>query len=171
RRPPNATEVRRLQVGLDPSHVRVPPQRVSESIHVQAQFARVRQQVVRTKRLLPRQSLLPLFPGYFPFVAREDHQRRLLETGRVAQIMEIPDQRRFVDDLLQIWKTLESGTAILGVESITPGQTVRIQEGPLAGMTGIVKEVRDQRSLLLAVEAFQMAVCVQIGRLAVEVIQ
>jgi len=119
----------------------------------------------------PRQSLLPLFPGYFPFVAREDHQRRLLETGRVAQIMEIPDQRRFVDDLLQIWKTLESGTAILGVESITPGQTVRIQEGPLAGMTGIVKEVRDQRSLLLAVEAFQMAVCVQIGRLAVEVIQ
>ncbi|MFB3788883.1 MAG: transcription termination/antitermination NusG family protein [bacterium] len=119
----------------------------------------------------PRQSLLPLFPGYFPFVAREDHQRLLLETGRVVQIMEIPDQRRFADNLRQIWNTLESGTAILGVEPIAPGQNVRIKEGPLAGMTGIVKEVRGQHCLLLAVEAFQMAVCVQTGRLEVEVIQ
>lgn len=118
----------------------------------------------------PRKSLLPLFSGYFPFVAREESHRLLLETGRVAQVMEVPDQRRFVDDLLQIWNTLETGTPILAVEPITPGQKVRIQEGPLAGMTGVVSEVRDECCLLLAVEAFQMAVRVRIERCEVEVL-
>ncbi len=115
-----------------------------------------------------RKSILPLFPGYVPFVDEGDSKRRVLETGRTAGILDVPGQDDFVRDLMQIWKVVEAGIPIQGVETLAVGTKVRIMTGPMEGLTGIALETKSRRRLLLNVNIFQMAVAVELGQEDVE---
>lgn len=121
--------------------------------------------VKRTRRRdnnKPRKSVAPLFPGYFPFVAKDDNQRKLLETNRIVNLIPVLDQQQFVDDMNRIRTALSSNVKILGVQPLEPGQTVRIKDGPLMGMTAVVKKMKSESCVMLTVDALQMAMCVQI---------
>ncbi|MFH1739243.1 MAG: transcription termination/antitermination NusG family protein [bacterium] len=118
-----------------------------------------------------RKSILPLFPGYLPFVDRDRGRHRILETKRIVHILDVPDQEGLVQDLRQVWQAVTSGVPIGGVQTFTAGQAVRVNSGPLEGLTGVVQEIRGNVRLLLNVEAFQMAVNVEIDYADVEVLR
>ena len=109
-----------------------------------------------------RKSILPMFSSYFPYVNREANTRRIKETSRVVNILDVRDQEGFVRDLNQIWQAIASGSSIEKAPAYEAGQKVIVKNGPLQGLAGAIQETTKQRRLLLNVEAFQMAVSVEL---------
>jgi transcription antitermination factor NusG len=118
-----------------------------------------------------RKSVLPLFPGYLPFVDRDGGKRRIYETKRVVQVLDVTDQEGFVRDLTQVWQAVTAGAQLGVVERFAVGQTVRVNGGPLQGLVGVIQGLRDHLRLLLNVEFFQMAVSVELDCADVEILQ
>ncbi len=116
----------------------------------------------------PRKSIVPLFTGYLPFVDRDGGKRQICETKRVVTILEINDQKQFTEDLNQIWQAVTSGVPLGEPEPLRTGQKVVVKEGPLQGLVGVITEIYKQRRLILNVDAFRMAVSVELDREDVE---
>lgn len=106
----------------------------------------------------PRKSILPLFPGYLSFTGTKDTTRLLYATGRVAHIIEIIQQKKFIAELGQVYDLLEKGTPL--EPCLVPyrsGDEVVIKHGPLSGIRGVIMSVKNQNRLLLSVEALGRA--------------
>jgi transcription antitermination factor NusG len=117
---------------------------------------------------------VPLFAGYifvytgldaatFQQIIRVRRVLRLLGNGRPAPIAdaEVEAIKRIVngDRPYYPWQSIEKGTR------------VRVIEGPLAGLVGVVMERRAQkRCLVVGVELFQRSVAVELDDEAVECI-
>ncbi|HQL64221.1 MAG TPA: transcription termination/antitermination NusG family protein [bacterium] len=112
----------------------------------------------------PRKSIVPLFPGYFPFVQPQAKRSLIHSTDRVIHILNVIDQAQFVSDLRQVWCAVTSGVPILGVVPLEAGDRVRVTQGPLEGLIGVVQEIRGQFRVFLSVEALRMAVHVELDR-------
>lgn len=119
----------------------------------------------------PRKSVLPLFTGYFPFVDRDDAKRKIVESGRVVNFVDVADQELFVHDLNQIWQAVQSGAEIEPVPMLETGQSVRIKEGPLQGLKGIIDQAKSPKYVVLQVEMFNIFVKVDAGETELEVIE
>jgi transcription antitermination factor NusG len=108
----------------------------------------------------PRKSVLPLFPGYISFCSQEANATDVYKTGRVVSIIEIRHQRKFGEELSQIYQALESGVALepLGDTSLyPPGTKVFIHAGPLRGIQGVITRVQDSDRLVLSVAGLGQA--------------
>jgi len=64
-----------------------------------------------------------------------------LRTNRVANIIEVNDQQRLLDELLQIEQALRTGAPLVPHSYIKAGQHCRVIAGPLADLHGTVIEV------------------------------
>ncbi len=90
-----------------------------------------------------RWSEVPVFPGYV-FVLGRHEKKAFVESACVAFTLHPRNEtqrRHLAEDLFALHQTLASGLSPVPVEIWTPGDRVRVIEGPLAGATGeIVKE-------------------------------
>jgi transcription antitermination factor NusG len=106
----------------------------------------------------PRKSILPLFPGYISFCSSEHAAAGIYKTGRVVSIIAIKHQRRFTEELTQIYQALETGVALEPVTvSYPPGTAVSVVAGPLRGLKGIISRVHDSNRLVLSVNGLGQA--------------
>jgi transcription antitermination factor NusG len=107
---------------------------------------------------------LPLFPGYV--FCRLNPERRL-------PILIIPGVLHFVglgrvpvpiDDaeIAAIEKAVRSGLDVQPWPFLNVGQRVRVEFGPLAGVEGILVELRKQRRIVVSVSLLQRSVGVEI---------
>ncbi len=94
----------------------------------------------RIRRIRKRtiRSLLPLFSGYLFFCCEESQRVELWRTNRVANIIEVKDQQRFLAELLQIEQALQAGVPLAPHKYLKAGQRCRIIGGALADLQGIV---------------------------------
>lgn len=94
----------------------------------------------RVRRIRKRtiRSLLPLFSGYLFFCSEESRRIELWRTNRVANIIEVKDQQKLLEELLQIEQALESGAPLTPHKYIKAGQKCRVIGGPLTGLQGVV---------------------------------
>jgi transcription antitermination factor NusG len=100
----------------------------------------------------PRKSVLPLFPGYISFCAQETGATGVYKTGRVVSIIEIRYQKRFAEEISQIYQALSTGARLEPVEaSYPPGTPVYVHAGPLRGVQGTIIRVHDSQRLVLSV--------------------
>jgi transcription antitermination factor NusG len=112
----------------------------------------------------PRKSVLPLFAGYISFSAEKGRLRDVLTTGRAVNIIEIRHQKRFVDELCQIYFALEQGISLEPVTEAYPeGTRVLVTSGPLRGIRGVIAKIHNNNKLVLSVEG--------LGRAAISVDQ
>ena len=115
---------------------------------------------------------VPLFPGYlfinaqldttvFHKIIKAHHVFRLLGNGRPAPIPEAE---------VAAIKTIVSGDRpYYPWTFLEKGKGVRVIDGPLAGVEGIVIEMREQkRRLVVSVELFRRSVAVELADDAVE---
>lgn len=113
----------------------------------------------------PRKSVLPLFPGYISFCTPiVGGENKLYATRRVVRVVEVRHQRRFMDELEQIYYTLDLGIALAPFEpprDYAPGEMVEVRSGPLRGIRGSVVRIAAGHKLVLSVEG--------LGRAAVSV--
>jgi transcription antitermination factor NusG len=106
----------------------------------------------------PRKSVLPLFPGYLSFCGTKETFHELYRTGRIASIIEIKHQKRFIDELSQIFSLLEKGVPLEPCAvTLLKGQLVQVEAGPLRGVNGVVVTMKNARRIILSVEGLGQA--------------
>ncbi|MGC4055479.1 MAG: UpxY family transcription antiterminator [Paludibaculum sp.] len=124
-------------------------------------FETVRKWSDRFKKLV-----VPLFPGYI--FCRFDGSSRVqvLKTPGVISIVSTGQTPTPVPDseVEAVQKMLASGSPVEPCDYLKEGERVRIGDGPMAGIEGILLEVRDAYRLVVAIELFQRSVAVQIHR-------
>jgi transcription antitermination factor NusG len=108
----------------------------------------------------PRKSVLPLFSGYISFRAPKGGQQSIFSTGRVVSVLEVRHQKRFVEELNQIYGSLSGGFSLEPLETYQPGQLVKVKSGPLRGIIGTVIQIQNQSRLVLEVEGLGRAAMV-----------
>jgi transcriptional antiterminator RfaH len=117
-------------------------------------------------------SLMPLFGNYVFLLADREERIVALESNRVARTIDVPEcrQAEFGVDLVQIQRLIESGVPLSIEARIQPGQRVRVRNGRLAGLEGMVTKRRGGSRLLIAVNYLQQGASVEIDDFSLEII-
>lgn len=114
----------------------------------------------------------PLFPGYL--FCRFDPQNRLpiLKTPGVTQIVGYNHVPVAVDEeeINAIRTLVASGLPNHPCSFLELGNRVRIEEGALRGLEGVLLEVKGRRKLILSITLLQRSVAVEIDSEAVSVV-
>jgi transcription antitermination factor NusG len=108
---------------------------------------------------------LPLFPCYL-FVR--------LELGRKLEVLQTAGVRWFVEnaghacavpepEINDLRRVCESGVRIGPHPFLQKGDQVLIRKGPLAGIEGILKQVRSEHCVILSVELLKRSVAVEVS--------
>ena len=109
---------------------------------------------------------LPLFPGYL--FCRIDPLVRL-------PILTIPGALRFVgigktpvpigdSEIASVQLAVRSGLSAEPAAYLNVGQRVRLEHGPLAGLEGILTEIRSQFRVIVSINLLQRSVSVEVER-------
>lgn len=115
-------------------------------------------------------SLLPLFTGYLFFCGSEDDRLTVLQTNRVANLIEVKEQDRFLKDLSPIETVIKQGENIQPHVYIKAGQKCRVTAGPLLGTEGIAEISTEGTKLVLQVDMLGQATSVEIATDMIEMI-
>ena len=107
-------------------------------------------------------SLLPLFGGYLFFCGAEKQRIDQLRTNRVANLIEVRDQKRLLEELLQIERALRAGASLAPHKYLKAGQRCRVITGPLADLEGIVVKTKTVIRLVLQIDMLGQATSVEI---------
>jgi transcription antitermination factor NusG len=117
---------------------------------------------VRRKSRRKIKSLLPLFSGYLFFCGSEEEKTELWRTDRVANLIEVKDQQKLLEELIQIEQALRAGARLVPDKYIKTGQKCRVMAGPLLGLQGIVVKAKGATRLVLQVDMLGQAASVEI---------
>jgi transcription antitermination factor NusG len=106
----------------------------------------------------------PLFPGYLFCRFNPLERTPILETPGVVQIVGIGRTPVPVADVeIEALQTvLRSGCPVTPWAYVAAGQSVRIEDGPLSGVHGILLEVKNERRIILSVSLLRRSVSVEI---------
>jgi transcription elongation factor/antiterminator RfaH len=110
---------------------------------------------------------VPLFPGYV-FCRFDPEQPRLpiVATPGVINVVGVAGQPAAIPEheLQAIQVLLRSGKAALPWPYLEIGQRVRIEQGSLAGVEGILVEAKKQHRVVVSVTLLQRSVAVEVER-------
>jgi transcription antitermination factor NusG len=109
---------------------------------------------------------VPLFPGYF-FCRMNPHNRLpVLVTPGVIQIVGVGKTPIPVkeEEIAAIQRVGKSGLPTMPWPYLEIGHLVRIEEGALRGLTGIVLKIKSGVKLVLSISLLQRSVAVEIDR-------
>jgi transcription antitermination factor NusG len=112
--------------------------------------------------------LKPLFPGYV-FLRLAPDQTRLAQTSHcIANLLHVPDQQQFEQQLQDILRALETDMEVRLAPEIGEGMRVKIKAGPLRGMEGWVEQRHGPDIVLLRLDFIGQAAAVKVGALDLE---
>jgi transcription antitermination factor NusG len=100
-------------------------------------------------------SFVALFPGYLFLLGNRDQRLGALTTNRVVRALPVANQEVLWHDLKQIERLLASGAPITPEDRLTPGVTVEINTGPLAGLKGKILRTASGRRFVVEVDFIQ----------------
>ena len=115
-------------------------------------------------------SLLPLFGGYLFFAGSENQRLEVLRTNRVANLIEVKNQQKLLEELSQIEKALQGGTSLSPHKYMEAGQQCRVSAGPLSGLQGIVIQTKNMTRLVLQIDMLGQAASVEVDTDLIEVV-
>ncbi len=109
-----------------------------------------------------RASILPLFSGYLFFKGDQNDRYKALQSGRIAQVIDVEDQIRIEQELATLSHATLAKMDLTLCDFVRKGQQVRIIAGPFTGLEGIVRKQKNQTRLILTLEAIRQAAAVEI---------
>jgi transcription antitermination factor NusG len=133
-------------------------------------FLPMTKKVTKSKGRTTR-SILPLFTGYLFFCGNDDDRLTILQTHRVANLIEVTDQGQFLKDLSPIEMVIRQGENIQPHIYIKEGQKCRVTAGPLLGTEGIAEISTEGTKLILQVDMLGQATSVEIATDMIEMIE
>jgi transcriptional antiterminator RfaH len=115
-----------------------------------------------------RTSYLPLFRNYL-FMHCDGYDRyRALKTNVISRTIEVKNGPELTRDLRQIQRLIELGAPLTLEAQLQPGTRVRIKNGPLTGIEGLILKRQGQNHLLVAVNFLQQGASIKLDDFAVE---
>lgn len=113
-------------------------------------------------------SYLPLFTGYVFLYGDNDDRIGALESNQISRVLPVTDQKRLFMDLRRVERMLTAEAQVTPVDTLVPGQEVRIIAGPLEGLTGTLVRQGGQLRLVVEVTFLRQAVCAEVEPWMVE---
>jgi transcription antitermination factor NusG len=115
---------------------------------------------------------LPLFPGYLFVRIDAQDQLPVLRTSGVAKFVGFGSKPATVPDsqIAELEAAVTSGIDVSPHPYLSVGDRVRIQGGPLAGLTGILARDKRGRRIILSVELISRSISVELDSADVEAI-
>lgn len=113
---------------------------------------------------------LPLFPGYVFFADNLDKRIEVLSTPGVFSIVSfgtVPAQIPY-DEIESIRKAVESSLPLRPHPFLSEGERVRVTEGPLTGVCGILQRHKDSCRLVVSIELLGRSAAVEIDAAIIE---
>ena len=109
---------------------------------------------------------LPLFPGYVFCQFSTDQRTGVLRTGGVVGVVGFGTGPAQVEEsqIEAIRTILRSGYPVQPWPYLHVGDGVRIEDGPLIGLEGVLLREKGERRVVVSVELLQRSVAVDIGR-------
>lgn len=120
----------------------------------------------RTGRI--SRSMVPVFSGYVFFNATQEQRQQSLTTNRIARVLVVPDEVRFVAELERIHELLLKQGGFLVVPRIGVGDWGRIVSGPLQGLEGVIARCGSRWRLSMNVTILGQSVQADVDRQDVE---
>jgi len=104
----------------------------------------------------------PLFSGYI-FVRCDYHQKQsLIITGHIVTFLKVQNETELVQELQQIHSGKTRGADLMPAEYFEKGTKVLIVSGPFEGLTGVVKDQKNVKQVILKVKMLRQAVSVSV---------
>ena len=116
-------------------------------------------------------SLLPLFSGYLFFCGDQSQRLELLRTNRVANLIEVKDQQKLLEELSNIELAIKAGAPLEQHKYIKIGQHCKVTSGPLRGLEGIIQATPKSARLILKIEMLGQAASVEVDTDVIEIEQ
>jgi transcription antitermination factor NusG len=113
---------------------------------------------------------LPLFPGYVFLRGSADDAYALDRAGRLAQIIEIVDQKRVNQELRNIGYALLKDAPLSQFPYLRKGVRVEVRTGPLRGLQGVIEDLNKRDRIILQVEILGRGVSLEVDGALLDVI-
>ncbi len=104
----------------------------------------------------------PLFSGYVFLHGPLDLKGKIYQSDYVANLLDVPDQSQFEQQLADILKALDTGLEIILAPEIGKGTRVKIKHGALAGMEGWVEDRYGFDTVLLRLDFIGQAAAIKL---------
>jgi transcription antitermination factor NusG len=107
----------------------------------------------------------PLFPGYVFCRVKRSSFGVVLDTPGVHRIVSFGGHAHPIADeeISSLQHVLVSGRDVASVPYLTLGQRVKVIDGPLFGVTGIVMRVKNRNRLLISVDMLMRSIAVEVS--------
>ena len=108
----------------------------------------------------------PLFAGYTFCYFDPERRLPILQTAGVRAIIGFGDGPIAVNEqeIEAVQAIIQSGLSAVPYPDIEVGETVRLKQGPLCGLEGVLKQYRDSDRLVVSVTLLRRSVAVEIDR-------
>ena len=108
----------------------------------------------------------PLFAGYTFCYFDPERRLPILQTAGVKGILGFGNGPIAVNEqeIEAIQAIVQSGLSTVPYPDIEVGETVRLKDGPLCGLEGVLKQYRDSDRLVVSVTLLKRSVAVEIDR-------
>ena len=104
----------------------------------------------------------PLFPGYL-FCLVADRQWQLIDQNRFkARILTVHDQEDLINQLLGIQTALMADEVTEVFPFLVEGNPVRIVNGRLRGVEGVVQRLKGKTRVVINVEMIQQSIAMEV---------
>ncbi len=94
----------------------------------------------------------PLFPGYVFLKIHPLSRQKVFQSDYVANLLDVPDQAGFDEQLGDILEAIESGYELQLAPEIGVGKRVMIKSGPMRGVEGWVEDRYGMTTVLLRLD-------------------
>ena len=109
-----------------------------------------------------RTSYIPLFSNYVFMNCDGSDRYRALQTNVISQTLEVQNGLELTRDLRQIQRLIQLGAPMSLEARLQPGAPVRITQGPLKGLEGVVVKRFHESYLFVAVNFLQQGASVKL---------
>lgn len=109
-----------------------------------------------------RHGMMPLFPSYVFCCGDEQDRYNALTTGRLCQMIEVPQQESLLQQLEQIRLAISAGDSIDPYPFAAVGQRCRIIAGAFQGLEGVVVHRNKMARLVLEVSILGQGASIEV---------
>ncbi len=113
----------------------------------------------------------PLFPSYVFCHLPLERKMEAYQRDYVVRLIRVENEARFLRQLDSIKRLIESGVELELCPPLEQGARVRISNGPLAGVEGVVEDPTDPDRIVVAVDILQQGVQTQIPQSDLEILE
>jgi transcription antitermination factor NusG len=114
---------------------------------------------------------IPLFPGYVFLRGAAEDAYAVDRFGRIAQIIQIPNQKRVNEELRNIWLALSKDAQLCQYPYFHKGVRVEVRSGPFRGLQGVIEDWGKRNRLLLQVEILGRGVSLEVDAALLDIIE